>query len=147
MRRFVIDASVAVKWVVTETGTSDALALMRSSQLAAPDLLMAECANVLWKKVQKGGLGPDEALMAARILQRADIDVYSSRQFLDEATRLAIELDHPAYDCVYLALAVSNGWGLVSADSRFIRKLRAVDPSRFRKAAMTLEEAVAQTGR
>ncbi len=48
MKEFVIDASVAVKWVVQEAGTPDALAL-RKAKLAAPDLIIPECANILWK--------------------------------------------------------------------------------------------------
>jgi len=43
---YVIDASVAIKWVVSEPGTQEALAL-RQHRLIAPDLLIAECANIL----------------------------------------------------------------------------------------------------
>jgi hypothetical protein len=45
----VIDASVAVKWVIEEEGTKEALAL-RGLALTAPDLLIAECADVLAKR-------------------------------------------------------------------------------------------------
>jgi hypothetical protein len=48
----VIDASIAIKWVIEEEGTKEALAL-RSRALSAPDLLIAECANILWKKVRR----------------------------------------------------------------------------------------------
>jgi predicted nucleic acid-binding protein len=47
VRRAVIDASVAIKWVVEETGPAAALSLLRGPQLLAPDLLMPECANIL----------------------------------------------------------------------------------------------------
>jgi predicted nucleic acid-binding protein len=40
---FVIDASIAVKWVVDEDGTPEA----QKAKLIAPDLLVAECANIL----------------------------------------------------------------------------------------------------
>jgi predicted nucleic acid-binding protein len=43
----VIDASIAVKWVVEEPGTAAALSLRRQAKLIAPDLLCAECANIL----------------------------------------------------------------------------------------------------
>lgn len=46
MRALVIDASIAIKWVIEEEGTNEALAL-RNQALAAPDLLIAECANIL----------------------------------------------------------------------------------------------------
>ena len=47
MSGLVIDASVAIKWVVPEPGTIDALALLDRFELRAPDLLVAECADVL----------------------------------------------------------------------------------------------------
>ena len=42
----VVDASVAVKWVVPETGSDLARSLSNAS-LEAPDLLLVECANIL----------------------------------------------------------------------------------------------------
>lgn len=51
--KLVIDASVAIKWVVDEPGTTEALALRRKAKLIAPDLLIAECANILWKKARR----------------------------------------------------------------------------------------------
>jgi predicted nucleic acid-binding protein len=65
---FVIDASIAVKWVVEEDRTAEALALRQRSKLIAPQLLVAECANILWKKVQREELLKKEALLAARLL-------------------------------------------------------------------------------
>ena len=50
MNTLVIDASVAVKWVVEENGTPEVLALRQRARLIAPELLVAECANILWKK-------------------------------------------------------------------------------------------------
>jgi plasmid stability protein len=46
----VIDASIAIKWMVEEDGTREALALREQAKLIAPELLVAECANILWKK-------------------------------------------------------------------------------------------------
>ena len=86
--------------------------------LSAPDLLVAECANILWKKVAHSELTEEEAMLAARILQRAEIELHPMRALLEPAAQLAIDLDHPAYDCVYLALAMANGWQLVTPDAR-----------------------------
>lgn len=116
MTDLVIDASVAIKWVVEEEGTSNALSLRRRYRLFAPDLLVAECANVLWKKVRRNELTTPEALLAARLLQRADVELAPMRSLLEPATSLAIALAHPAYDCTYLALAESLACNLVTAD-------------------------------
>lgn len=128
MRRLVIDASVVIKWVVEEPGTAEALALRRY-QLLSPDLLIPECANILWKKVRRQEIGPDEAVLAARLLQHADVELVPMRSLLEPAMRLAIQLDHPAYDCVYLALAQASGCRFVTADSRFCAKMRGQVPT------------------
>jgi predicted nucleic acid-binding protein len=131
LNTLVIDASIVIKWVVEEDGTDLALALRQKTRLMAPDLIVAECANILWKKVQRKELSKDEALIAARLLQSAEIELVPTRALMESATRLAIELDHPAYDCLYLALAVESGCRFVSADERLVNKIRRNKKSPF----------------
>jgi predicted nucleic acid-binding protein len=135
----VIDASVAVKWVVEEVGTAHALALRRQARLLAPELLVAECANILWKKVKHDELPKEEAILAARLLQSADIELLPTAMLLEAATSIAIELDHPAYDCLYLALAAAKDCRFVTADERLIRKVHqgAHNPWRGRVISLT----------
>ncbi len=123
MSAFVVDASVAVKWVVEEPGTANALALRRA-KLSAPDLLVPECADILWKKHRLGELASAQAVMAARLLEHADIERVAMGQHLHRATAMAIDLDHPAYDCLYILLALDRGCSLVTADQRLVRTLR-----------------------
>ena len=141
MTALVVDASIAVKWVVEEEGTAQALALRRQATLAAAELLVAECANILWKKARRGELSKEQALLAARLLQAADIELVPTRTLLAPATRLAIELDHPAYDCVHLALAIETGRRFVTADERLLRKLGQGHRRRLRRAVVALSEA------
>ncbi len=140
MNAFVIDASVVIKWVVEEEGTAEALALRRQARLIAPDLLVAECANILWKKVRRSELSAEEARLAARLLQAAEIELRPSRSLLEEATHLAIDLDHPAYDCLYLALAMSEDCRFVTADARLVRKLEQSSEASFGGRALSLME-------
>ncbi len=144
MNTLVIDASIAVKWVVEEDGTPEALALRQKAKLIAPELLVAECANILWKKVQRGELLKEEALLAARLLQGAEIELLPTRALFEAATRMSIEIDHPAYDCLYLALAIEKKCQFVTADERFLRKLHQARQHRLRGSAISLVEAVKQ---
>ena len=121
MAAYVVDASVAIKWVIQEAGTEAALRLL-GHELIAPDLLVAECANILWRKQRLGEISAREAGLAARLLERAELDLVPMRRLLDRATALAIALDHPAYDAVYLALAETTGRAFVTADLRLARK-------------------------
>ena len=141
MNALVIDASIAVKWGVDEQGTPEALVLRQKAKLIAPELLVAECANILWKKVQRNELSKEEALLAARLLQGAEIELLPTRSLFEAATRLSIELDHPAYDCLYLALAVENECRFVTADERFLRKLGQSRRSTLRERVISLMEA------
>ena len=142
MRTLIIDASIAVKWVVEEEGTPEALALGKSAKLIAPELLVAECANILWKKVQRKELVNQEALLAARLLQCAEIELIPMRFLFEAATQISIDLDHPAYDCVYLALAIENKCHFVTADERLLRKIYQCREATLRDSAVSLIEAV-----
>jgi predicted nucleic acid-binding protein len=141
VKALVIDASIAVKWVVDEQGTPEALILRQKAKLIAPELLVAECANVLWKKVRKNELSKEEALLAARLLQGAEIELLPTRSLFEAVTRISIELDHAACDCLYLALAVENECRFVTADERFLRKLGQSRRSTLRERAISLTEA------
>lgn len=109
----VVDASVAIKWVVEEEGSEAAVGLLDGPALAAPDLLMPKYANILWKKVRRAELAPEEATLA--------VELVPTRPLMPAALALAIRLDHPAYDCAYLALALDRGHPFVTVDARLAR--------------------------
>ena len=104
------------------------------------------CANILWNKVRRGELRADEAITASRILLQGHIEILPTRHLMDTATRLAIELDHAAYDCIYLALAMENGWPFVTADDRLRRKLAQSSRDRFSRNVLSMQQAVAARG-
>jgi predicted nucleic acid-binding protein len=136
--QLVVDASVAIKWVVAEAGTERAIAL-RLHRLIAPDLLFAECANVLWRKLQRREITEDEAVIAAQTLEQADFVVVSARRYMARAVAIAAALDHPAYDAIYLAVAEAFGLRLVTADDRLIRKADQTG-ARFRPMLVPLSD-------
>ena len=130
----VVDASVAIKWVIAEPGYERARTL-RQHSLIAPDLLYAECANVLWRKWRRREISEDEAEIAAQALQQADLVVVSARGYAARAVTIAVTLDHPACDAMYLAVAEAFGLRVVTADDQLIRK---AEQSATRVRAMLL---------
>ena len=118
--RAIVDSSVAIKWVVDEEDSGSARSISHAV-LEAPDLLLIECANILWKKVALADLSPREAGDRWQLLLQAPIRFTPSLNLLDAALGIALDLKHPVYDCLYLALALQHGVPLITAD----RKLAA----------------------
>ena len=145
METLVIDASIAVKWVVEEEGTEAALGLRTGFRFLAPELLIAECANILWKKVQRGELLSREAILAGRLLERSGIGFVPMRGLLVQATELAVSLSHPAYDCVYLAVARQNAARFVTADRRLLRTVSERAPGDLSRLCVSLEDLAGTT--
>ena len=141
MSDLVVDASVAVKWVVEEDGSPHAVEILQRHRLSAPDLIIPECANILWKKVRRGELTTDEAAVAAHLLQRADLEIVPMRPLMVAALDLALELDHAAYDCIYLAVAIETGRPFATADDRLRRKLAGVAKPPSRPLMLSIAEA------
>lgn len=137
----VIDASVAVKWVISEDGGDDAVRLRSAFTFVAPELLLPECANILWKKVQRKELEPNEAALAIALIERSGISFQSMQGLSETATRLAIELGHPAYDCVYLALALRQKLRFVTADKRLLATVAQRGSSELAGLCLALEDA------
>src|SRR4051794_29802624 len=123
MSTAIIDASVVLKWVLDEED-SDIAASLADWELAAPDLLMAECANVLWTKVRKKELTPEEVIERVQLLQSAPVELVPLETLVKEATRIALQLSHPVYDCIYLALAAHRDLPLVTADRGLVDAVR-----------------------
>jgi predicted nucleic acid-binding protein len=139
MTVYVVDASVAVKWVVDEPGTAQALLLLADHKTIAPDLILAECANIFWKKVRRRELSPAEARFAALMIEASDLQLREMLPFWISAVELAAQLDHPAYDCMYLALALREGLQFVTADESLIRKLQQNADPKMRSLALSLQ--------
>ncbi len=126
MKGYVVDASIVVKWFVKEQWSDEASSLLEGeTTLIAPELLFAEVCNALWAMRRRGEIGRADLADATDALRAAPVAVpFSMRQLAAAATRLAVDLDHPVYDCFYLALAVHEQYPVVTADARFHRKVR-----------------------
>ena len=129
MKSFVVDASVAIKWFVLEEHTVESRLLLDDNfELFAPHLLFAEYGNIVWKKYTRGELTRDEVVDRSNALLGVRLRIAPERLLFSRAIELACQLNHPAYDCFYLALADLLGTAVVTADQRFANKV--ADPAR-----------------
>lgn len=129
MAAIVVDASVIVALYVEEPLSEPARAeLLRSREagddLHAPDLLLIECANAIWKRVGRSELDRDAAMTAITDLSAlADLSLHPlDGQLVPPALSLAIAHSLTAHDAAYAALAVQLGGSVVSGDGRFVER-------------------------
>ena len=119
MNSLVVDASVIIKTVLEEPGSEDAKRLVAdASALRAPTLIIAECANAIWKRVHRGLMSAEHGARPLGDLLAAPILMIGLRALTPSALTLSLELDHPIYDCYYLAAAIESDCALATADER-----------------------------
>jgi predicted nucleic acid-binding protein len=133
----VIDASVAVKWMVREPGNDVARELFElPDPLVAPDWLLIEAASTFWKKVKGGELLELHAERHLQDLPEFFSRLYESHGLAHAALGLSFRLRHSVYDCLYLALAVRENCQVVTADVGFFEAMKRVG---FDSTAVLLE--------
>lgn len=132
----VVDANVAVKWVINEPDSNIALALVKawtqnSFIILAPALLTYEVANVLFQNMRQGRLNKSQAKEALEKVLSFGIDL----EFLEDASLSlqALELAQKfnltaSYDSHYLALAEREDCELWTADTKLWRSVQKTFP-------------------
>ena len=138
MRRLVVDASVAVKWLIAEDDSDIAREMAaRGEDLHAPRLMVSEIASALWRKARLGEIERGDAGVMLASVPEMPVRWGADEVVCADAVRLALALDRPVYDCVYLALAHRIGATVVTADLRFVN---ALAPTEHSEAIMTLAD-------
>ena len=138
--QFVVVASVAVKWFVVKELSDVARELMVSDQdLHAPRLMASEVANALWRKARLHEIEHDTAIILMSHIPDLPVFWDADENIAAQAFRIALTLDRPVYDCVYLALAYRIGAVVLTADVKFANALTTTG---HRETVMALTDYV-----
>jgi predicted nucleic acid-binding protein len=116
---FVLDASIAVGWVVARQASPASRRLRlraRREPYHAPSLWRLETANALRSLERRRVISSDAADTAAGILERMQPVIHEAASSFTELIRLARKYDLSAYDATYLALALELRLPLACGD-------------------------------
>lgn len=122
--KLVVDASVACKWFWDEPLSAEARRLATAAiDFAAPDMILAECANVAWRRIRRDEIPRAQAQAFLKALPRWFDSLAPSVTLHEAAFTMGCELEHPVYDCLYLALADREQTRVVTADLTFFNRV------------------------
>ncbi len=126
---YVVDASVALKWVLPEAESDKARRLRedfrnRVHHLLAPDFFPLEIAHALTRAERKKiiPIGYAKGFLADIMQSVPALHPYLPR--LARATDISSETRLGVYDCVYVALAEREQCEVVTADLRLLNVLQ-----------------------
>ena len=131
--KYVLDSSVAFKWVVVESLT-DKARLLRDDfcngliDLWSPDIFAIELAHGLTKAERLGRVtAPQGGLLWTDVMQTAPL-LAATIPLIPRAYDIASNARIGIYDCVYVALAEREKCELISADDTLVRNLQGAFP-------------------
>ncbi len=132
---------MAFGWFAAIPGSDQAVKLLdpsRSHRLIAPDLVLVELLNAGWKSERMGAITSAQFEAMGQLAPELFAELVPAAALLPRALAWCRALDHPAYDCLYLALAERDQATLITADRRLLQKLAPV--GRQPPLAIALEE-------
>jgi len=122
----VVDASVAVKWILPEPHSAAARRILEGTdELMAPDLILAEAGNSFWKRVRREDMAPGEGRAALAAFQRLPLRLRSHSSLMPLALEVALRTHCTVHDCLYLALAIARDTSMVTADRPLFERVDA----------------------
>ncbi len=124
MNRYVVDASVAIKWFIPEIHSEAALRLYHSHyRLHVPALITLELGSVLAKKIRRGEITRNEGNVILKELRQLPLQRHADERLFSAAYRLALDTQRSVYDCLYLALAEVIDGVMITTDHKFYSSL------------------------
>jgi len=131
--KLVVDASVAVKWLIPEEHSYLALKLLKNFsegavELHAPLLLKYEVYNALRTYVSRNIITVENAYKLSSIFSQVELNYHeASWEFLQASLKQALEYNITVYDATYITLARELDAALITADKGLSQKAVEMD--------------------
>jgi predicted nucleic acid-binding protein len=131
---FVLDCSVAAKWVLPEPDRAPALGLFERYAagevlLIAPYVLLAEFGSLVAKRNRRKQISAQQAHLAFALMRKCAPRLFDTRPLILHALDLSLRHQLSLWDCIYLALAVEHDCPVLTADLRLFRAGKGGHPS------------------
>lgn len=128
--KLLLDNSVIFKLFVEEEKSEIVREIYAQNyELYYLDFTIIEAANSFASAARRNRISKQQASENFAMLKVIAQNILICANYLDDAFALALQIDHPTYDCLYAIAAKENDAVLVTADVKFAQKL---DPKIFK---------------
>jgi predicted nucleic acid-binding protein len=139
LNTYILDASVAAKWMLPAGGedlheeAAEWLERLLADQisLVVPDLFWIETSNLIWRAVRMARITKEEGVRALSDLRNRGLETVSSLPLLGAAVEIAFSYNRSVYDSIYVALAKDRSTSLITADEKLANAVAAHLPVRW----------------
>jgi predicted nucleic acid-binding protein len=121
MGAIIVDTSALMRTVQTRPDTKKFRQIIEESDCYAPRLILSELANALWKTVRFASLDSEEAVQLLFYMESIPI-LADDEILIEDALDIAIQSEHPVYDCLFIALSREMNAPILTADIKLRRK-------------------------
>ena len=139
MTSHAIDTSALIKYVLPEqeSGIVEHVVALHHGgvvDLAAPEYLLVECANVLWKHLQRNNVQIEDAVPSFRELKELGNHLVPNLDLLDATLLFAQDHGVAVYHALFGVLAARESAPRITSDAALVRRrsgtgIQAVSPS------------------
>ncbi len=127
--KYVLDASVAMRWLIPGSLSANAIHLRdgfinKIYDLLAPDIFPAETGSALTKAERQNLIAVGQAAILHGKITNASPILYPYFPLMPRAIEISSQTRSAFYDCLYVALAEREGCELITADDKLVRNLQ-----------------------
>jgi predicted nucleic acid-binding protein len=128
--KYVLDSSVALKTVLPESDSQQAIRLVKEfkqeiHELIAPDVLPIEIGHALTRAERQGRIAVADGWILWQSIMSDCPSLHPSLPLMPRAFELSSAMRLGVYDCLYVALAEQEGCSVVTADARLAKTFKS----------------------
>ncbi len=123
-----IDVSAAVEVVMGRQKQKSIINILKKADwIIAPSLYIYEASNVMWKYHSLQNYRLEDILKKTRYLYEIVDQFIDAKELFEEAIPLSCNIDHPAYDTMYLLTSRRKNATLITLDKRLIKAAKKIN--------------------
>jgi predicted nucleic acid-binding protein len=134
LAKLVVDSSIVIKWFTPEPNSSRARLILAQYQtglltLIAPDVILYEIANIVWRKHMTQRLAAADGQAILDLVRTLGLRLSPAADLMDSAYALSVRLRCSVYDMLYLALALRERCTYITADEDLVNSVNPAFPN------------------